>query len=367
MPPPNTTLPGPELENAPACRSKPPGSSGTSWFDDALSVPDRVGYIKDAVFLAAQQYTGPAIMKRLGNDFRAVVDGLIFGLVMALGVMIVTTLLGGIIGGGVGALAGGVGAGPGAAYGARLGGLIGEWLLQWLGVAFLISYLAENFSALTERFGNAISLAWNSDGTSCAIEMAAREFADGVATFFSLLVQALVLYLTKEAAEGRILNALKAMRESKLFRRAANMEAWLGKNFARLRAKYIKLTWTVLAESTEKIPGTSIPVSMRLKVGQREFLVERSAVKADGTVIGPATKHMGEVAVKANEWAKIAGTDFPISSLAGALDQAEAQLIFQSPNQRAQPVKLDHWELLIDTTKPVWKVFHANYTTTPKW
>ena len=37
---------------------------------------------------------------------------------------------------------------------------------------------------------------------------------------------------------------------------------------------------------------------MRLKVGMREYLIERNPVKADGTVIGPATKHMGEVAVE---------------------------------------------------------------------
>ncbi|OWK36659.1 hypothetical protein [Fimbriiglobus ruber] len=175
------------------------------------------------------------------------------------------------------------------------------------------------------------------------------------------------LHLTKAAAEGRFGEAITAVRQSRLFKNAARMEEWLGRNLARLRAKYIPLKWSVLSESAERIPGTSIPRSMRLKVGTRQFVIERAEVKRDGTVIGPATKHLGEVAEKASEWAKLSQTDFPISSLASALDQAEAKLIFQPPSPRAMPRNIENWELLIDTTQAVWKVFHAVYTDKPKW
>jgi hypothetical protein len=68
-----------------------------------------------------------------------------------------------------------------------------------------------------------------------------------------------------------------------------------------------------------------------------------------------------------SEWSKAAQIDFPISSLAAALDQAEAQLIFKMPQPNAKPQGLDHWELIINTTNPVWRVFHAEYTPHPKW
>jgi hypothetical protein len=68
-----------------------------------------------------------------------------------------------------------------------------------------------------------------------------------------------------------------------------------------------------------------------------------------------------------SEWAKAAQIDFPISSLASALDQAEAQLIFKMPSSSAKPVGLESWELIIDTTNPVWRVYHAEYTPHPKW
>ena len=68
-----------------------------------------------------------------------------------------------------------------------------------------------------------------------------------------------------------------------------------------------------------------------------------------------------------SEWSKAALTDFPMSSLAAALDQAEAQLMFKTPQSSAKPVGLDNWELIIDTTRPVWRVFHAEYTPRPKW
>jgi hypothetical protein len=56
-----------------------------------------------------------------------------------------------------------------------------------------------------------------------------------------------------------------------------------------------------------------------------------------------------------------------MSSLAAALDQAEAQLMFKLPQSGARPVGLDHWELIIDTTRPVWRVYHAEYTPRPRW
>src|SRR5262249_12330045 len=147
------------------------------------------------------------------------------------------------------------------------------------------------------------------------------------------------------------------------------------KNYPRLRAKFVPLSFEVLAEGP-RIGKTSIPEWIRIKVGGRVFEVIRNAEKPgpDGNPIGPAMKHLGERAGTAtesptvrqltdalNEQLRARGeppahqpapvpktqgaidsqTDFPISSLAAALDQAEAQLIFQQPQSSAKPVNLD--------------------------
>jgi hypothetical protein len=383
MPPPPHPL-RLDTSDPPSSRGRTPDGHGV--LDDALAVPGRVADVAAAWERACQRYVREAIVRRLGEDFHAVIDGLLVGLLVALGGLLTTTLLGAAIGGGVGALAGGVGAGPGAAFGARVGFAVGQWLLEWLGVAFLLAYLAEHLGELSAEFAAGLRLAWDARGSAAAIDAAARHLADGVALFFSLLVQGLVLYLTKAASEGRLAAALEQLRGSRLFRGAARMEEWLGANFARLRAKYVPLRWQVLAESAERIPGTSIPERLRLRVGSREFDVSRNAAKIgpEGKPIGPATKHLGERAARSldsvepvpptaknpnppprtsswpkSEWAKAAEVDFPISSLASALDQAEAQLIFRPPGSHF--LRVEGWELGIDTTGPVWKVYHAVY------
>lgn len=336
----------------------------------------RVGYVADAWTLARTRHAGPAIVRQVGADFYAVVEGLLTGLLMAVGVLLTTTALGALIGGGVGALAGGVGAVPGAAAGAKIGLIVGNWILVWLGVGFLMVYLAEHVGAMGEKFKAGILGAWESRGSPAALDAAARQLADGIGLFFSLLLQALVAYLTHQAGQGKAAAALQTLRESVLFKRCPRLQAWLIENYPRLRAKYQKLTWEVLEEGPAVrgqisgggfVAGTSIPEFLKIRVGKRVFEVNRSLVNKKGEY-DPVTKHMAEHGDgHAGPWAKAAQTDFPISSLAAALDQAEAQLMFQAPSTRAKPVKLDHWELLIDTTVEPWRVFHANYTSAPKW
>lgn len=104
-------------------------------------------------------------------------------------------------------------------------------------------------------------------------------------------------------------------------------------------------------------------------MGAPVYLVERIASKpdADGEPIGPAMKHLGERAGRASPWSKLYQVDFPISSLAAALAQAELQLGSLPPVARARPSNIEGWELLIDTTADEWKVFHALPTSDPQW
>jgi len=319
------------------------------------------------------------------------------GLVMAMGGLVLTTGLGAVIGGAVGALGGGVGAIPGAVAGADIGLTIGNGILAWAGIGFLALYIGSHLADMSSRFKSAILIAWNSDGNRAMIEAAAREFAGGTGFFVSLVLQAFVLFLTKGASKQGTAVSLSQLRDSLFFKKCPQLEPWLIKNFPKLRAKYVPLRWTVLEEGP-RIPNTSIPEHMKIKVGERVFEIVRNQDKIDphtGEPIGPAMKHLGERAQKKmgasptlaqamresdvklhpkdatpwekSEWSKAAQTDFPISSLAAALDQAEAQLIFKMPQPDAKPLGLDNWELIINTTNPVWRVFHAEYKPHPKW
>jgi hypothetical protein len=56
--------------------------------------------------------------------------------------------------------------------------------------------------------------------------------------------------------------------------------------------------------------------------------------------------------------------DFPPSALAAALDRAEAKLIFERPQAKAQP-HVENWDLVIDTRPRVWKVLRAKPLVPP--
>jgi len=355
--------------SARACAPRP----GSVQETDGWSVREyarRVGYVHEAWTKAQVCYTDAAVICQVGEDAYDILTGILWGLVMAAGVLVVTTGIGAAVGGAAGFLAGGLGAAPGAVEGAEVGLVLGEGLLAWLGLGFLAGYLLEHFGEIGAKFQRAILRAWQSQGDPGAIDAAAREFAEAVGFFVSLLLQALVLFLLRSAGKGstRAARALGQLRDSLLFKRCPRLEPWLVENFPKLRARFVKLEFKVLKEGPV-MAGSSIPESMTIRVGNRVFDIVRNKEKLDpaGKPIGPALKHLGEKAKGASEWAKMAQTDFPVSSLAAALDQAEAQLTFQPPQARAKPVKLDHWELLIDTTKEVWTVFHAEYTPNPRW
>ncbi len=375
-----------------------PVSLGTELSRSLLEYRRRLGYVDDAWTKCQIAYAKEAIVKQVGEDAWAIFEGILAGLLIAIGGLVLTTAIGALIGGGVGALGGGVGAIPGAVAGADIGLMIGNGILAWAGIGFLAVYVGSHIAAMSSRFQSAILTAWNSGGNRAAIDASAREFAEAIGFFFSLVLQAIVLFITKGASKQGTAASLSQLRDSLLFKKCPLLEPWLIKNFPRLRAEFVPLKWTILADDfpVPRIPNSSIPESMKIKVGERVFEVIRNPDKldAEGKPIGPAMKHLGERAqvtesgpgleqamrdsdVKLHpkdattwpksEWSKAAQVDFPISSLASALDHAEAQLIFQMPQSRAKPVGLKNWELLIDTTKPVWRVFHAVYTPHPKW
>lgn len=378
-----------------------PAPVGTRVSTLVLEPLRRLGYVEAAWSRSTALYAREAIAKQVGEDAWVIFEGAIEGILLAIGGVVLSVAIGAVVGGEIGAMAGGVGAVPGALAGAELGLTIGNAILAWMGLGFLAAFLGSHLSEMGAKFGSGINLAWNSQGDRLTIDAAARTLAEGGGIFVSLLIQALVVFLTKRASSEGTTGALAQLRESLLLKRCPRLEPWLIKNFPKLRAKFVPLKWTVLEEGPQ-IPGTSVPEWIKINVGDRVFEVIRNKDKIgkDGSPIGPAMKHPAERAQQTasrplmeqavrefkdglppdaarsiempqewpkSEWSKAAQTDIPISWLAAVLDQAEAQLIFKSPSPRAQPIGIPHWELILDTTRPVWRVYHAEYTANPRW
>lgn len=151
-----------------------------------------------------------------------------------------------------------------------------------------------------------------------------------------------------------------------------------------------RLNWRVVRESPQRIPGSSIPVSMDMQVNGRLWNIERNAGKiTNGQPIGPTTKHLGEHASRHNRAPMVSGqagqphshipskqpdvkgtgsnvygqhtqVDFPMSSLAGALAEAEKRVI-KDATLSGKIFRVEGWELGISTKEKVWKVWHAVY------
>jgi hypothetical protein len=328
----------------------------------------RAGFVAQAFDIAGRNYIAQSVQRRAGADAYDVTKEIFWAMVPALGALVLTTLVGMIVGGGIAALVGGIGGALGTVIGGKVGYVVGIGLLSFMGVPYLLPFIVTKLGDVGDSMKCGILRAWHSAGGEAEIDVAAREMADAVGIFFTLLLEGLVLFLTEAASRNGAVKAMKLLRGSRLFRSCPRLERWLLLNFGRLRAKYVKFDFRVLAEGPP-IEGTSIPRWIRIRVDQRVYHVERNDTKLDaqGQPIGPALKHLGEKsAAHAGPWAKLAQTDYPISALAAALEQAECVLIFQPPQPRAKP-HVDGWELIIDTRPKAWRVFHALPTERPQW
>jgi hypothetical protein len=118
--------------------------------------------------------------------------------------------------------------------------------------------------------------------------------------------------------------------------------------------------WWEASDFGEDWPGTAVPRGFNIRVGGRTFRVHPNA-----------TKHMAENAGRmpsAGElrnpgtWspspgAPMAEIDYPLSSLAGALEQAAARL--QGLPRQRHFFQQGNWQLGVDTGAEPWVVYHA--------
>ena len=115
--------------------------------------------------------------------------------------------------------------------------------------------------------------------------------------------------------------------------------------------------WWEASEFGPNHPGTQIAQNFTLKVGNRVFKIKPNA-----------TKHMAERAIGRPNLGAYAGqVEYPISSLAGALEQAQnsgrlAPLLNGTVTRlgtQAAPFVVGDWELSLELVNGVIEVFHA--------
>ncbi len=130
--------------------------------------------------------------------------------------------------------------------------------------------------------------------------------------------------------------------------------------------------WEVLPDPGPPIVGSSVPQWLRMRVGDTVFQIKRNAHKPDaaGNPIGPSTKHLGEIAArnlgKTSEsgqvhsaWSRLYQVDFPMTALAGLLDEAEF-LIKAGRRPSDGFYRVDGWKLRVNTTTDPWRVYHLS-------
>lgn len=137
-----------------------------------------------AIELSAR-YLGEAVTRHAERALRDIVIALAEMVVGGIAVLAVSTAAGAAIG----ALAGGVGAVPGAAAGFEVGLII----LEWLGLAMLLSWVVESLWKVSKAFHTFLSTVWLARGDAAAVDRAAREFAEAVATLLSAIMEGLLM------------------------------------------------------------------------------------------------------------------------------------------------------------------------------
>jgi hypothetical protein len=308
----------------------------------------RSQYVTDAWDLCMRRFAEKAIHRYVGKGFYDVVKSVFPPLFPALGGFIATTIVSALVGLSLGALCGGIGAAPATIIGAKIGMAIGMWILGWMGVGFLLMFLSDRVGELGVLLKSGVLRAWNSAGSDKEIELAARDLAEMLGLFYSLLLQGLVQYLVKAADDGRVTEAMQQLRNSRLFRICEKLEKWLLKNYPRLREKYVPFFWRIIAQAP-LTGGNQRPAWLRMKVGPREYYLDIGDNSGDDSKEAQALQH-GAPSGPPND-------NFPIDAVAGLLDYVEGQLAFQ-PRKKyyMQGQELKGWRIAVDTSGKVWQV-----------
>jgi hypothetical protein len=119
--------------------------------------------------------------------------------------------------------------------------------------------------------------------------------------------------------------------------------------------------WWKARDFGEDFPGTSVPKGFIMETGGQQFRVTINACEHMAQYAGrtPSAGQLRNPGVwSTSPGNRIVQVDYPLSSLAGALEQA-AKKYGGMPKQRFPLEKFGNWELGIDTRSAPWVVEHA--------
>jgi hypothetical protein len=112
-------------------------------------------------------------------------------------------------------------------------------------------------------------------------------------------------------------------------------------------------------------PGTTVPQGFTITVGEQQFRITANACKHMSERIASSKgipNPWGDgLGLPRSPWQQIGQNEYPISSLASALEEAASRLRNLPPNRH--PLTVDNWELGIDTVDSPWAVYHARPLT----
>ena len=101
----------------------------------------------------------------------------------------------------------GIAAVPGSMFGASAGFEAGMALLDALGLGFLFAYVSDKLPRVCSLLRSGLRRAWDAPDCSYGLEdseidAAARDIAQALALLFSLILQAIVAFLTAKGAQS---------------------------------------------------------------------------------------------------------------------------------------------------------------------
>ena len=200
------------VEDGTLCRlpSPLPGPLNTL-LNSARDYARRCGNVRTAFALGLEKYAFSETVAVLGEDAAMLIESIWPGLVQALEIYAAGIGVGAVVGGIVGGVLGeGIGAVPGAALGAELGADVATALLFFLGIKFLAEYVLGHLGDAQKHFSKGCTLAWKATGSTPPLDDAAREFGRAIATLFSLIIEAAVVYVASKGLKA----GLEKLRES---------------------------------------------------------------------------------------------------------------------------------------------------------
>lgn len=194
---------------------------------------ERAECVREAVE-RAKAIVGGYILQETGQGLKELISGIVPTLLLGAGILGLTTGVGAAGGAVLGSLGAGVGAVPGAMFGASVGFEAGSAILDALGLGFLFVYISDRLPRVCSLARSGVRLAWDAPDSSyedSAIDAAARDIAQALAVLFSLIMQAIVAFLTAKGAQSaaeRLPELVGKLRSSKL---GGGFAKWVEQNY----------------------------------------------------------------------------------------------------------------------------------------